>query len=401
MKKEYIFDIEGNGLLNNITQIFCIVFLDVHTGKRLPFRGGKNLHLAKEIFENADTLIGHNIVDYDLRVLFKLLGWKPKLECSIRDTLLMSHICFKNSLIQKDASMQFQEKKIYGQHGLDAWGIRERYYKQVVKNNDFSVFTPQIYFRCMRDTKLNKLIYDRFMKHPNMNWEVYDLEYKVQLICNRQEEYGWKLDIEKAEKLQLELIGKKYELISKLKESFPDKVFTKSTPSYYKFSFNGVELTSPNKGSMSDLIKEKKKELNWKQSNKYLFNLIEVGEYKKEIVEFNPNSSDNIAEGLLVKYGFVPKIMTLTGKPTFDEDLLRSLPYSEAQWIADYRFTFNSRLTYLESYLESAKNDGRVHGRVRSYNNNTWRASHVKPNVSNVPKPGVSYGKEFRELFIC
>ena len=76
---EYVFDIEADGI--NATKIHCMV------------ANGKEVD--KDFFVNLkpeDTLIGHNIIRYDIPVLERLLGIKIKAQ--LIDTLALSWYLF-------------------------------------------------------------------------------------------------------------------------------------------------------------------------------------------------------------------------------------------------------------------------------------------------------------------
>ena len=70
-----IFDIEADNLLDDVTQVWCIVTRDVDTEEVHTF-DPNNIEEGIKLLDKADMLIGHNIIEYDLRVLEKLHGYK-------------------------------------------------------------------------------------------------------------------------------------------------------------------------------------------------------------------------------------------------------------------------------------------------------------------------------------
>ena len=84
---EYIWDLESDNLLEEVTQIWCHVFRDVHTDEVHTFDPTQTQE-ALEFMDNAKTLIGHNITSYDLPVVKKLHGYTFK--GNIVDTLVYS-----------------------------------------------------------------------------------------------------------------------------------------------------------------------------------------------------------------------------------------------------------------------------------------------------------------------
>ena len=83
-----IFDIETNGFLSDATKIHCIVTRDIETGLIGSF-DYNNIEQGLKIISDADLLVGHNILKFDLQVIKKLYpNFKYKGE--VFDTLLCS-----------------------------------------------------------------------------------------------------------------------------------------------------------------------------------------------------------------------------------------------------------------------------------------------------------------------
>ena len=83
-----VFDIETDGI--DATKVWCIVAQDVETKKIYKWRPD-DIESGIQFLLNADALIGHNIIGYDLAILTKLHGvnfYKKKLY----DTWIMSQI---------------------------------------------------------------------------------------------------------------------------------------------------------------------------------------------------------------------------------------------------------------------------------------------------------------------
>lgn len=103
-----VFDIECDGLYEEATTVHCIgVQIDGHAPVVYP-----DVMSALHILDTCDTIVGHNIIGFDIPVLFKLYGWKPKAQ--IVDTLVRSRYLFPD---------------IYPGHSLEEWGKRIGEYK--------------------------------------------------------------------------------------------------------------------------------------------------------------------------------------------------------------------------------------------------------------------------------
>ena len=89
-----IFDIETNGLLQNVSTIHCLAIHDLSTGQTIAYNDTGNqepISRGLQRLADADSIIGHNIIGYDLPVIRKLYSWfnSPAL---VVDTLLLSRL---------------------------------------------------------------------------------------------------------------------------------------------------------------------------------------------------------------------------------------------------------------------------------------------------------------------
>jgi DNA polymerase I-like protein with 3'-5' exonuclease and polymerase domains len=123
-----------------------------------------------------------------------------------------------------------------------------------------------------------------------------------------------------------------------------------------------------------------------------------LGKPLKDIVTpFNPGSRQQIAERLIEK-GWKPTKHTEKGSVIVDEAVLATLDFPEAKTLAEYMM-LQKRIGQIESWLDSLKSDGRVHGRVITNGAVTGRMTHMSPNMAQVPNSGSPYGHECRELW--
>ena len=77
---EIVFDIETDGLLDTMTRIHCISAYDRQSGQRWlydPESG--DLDEIIEVLTEADVLLGHNIIGFDIPAVPKIRpGFAPK-----------------------------------------------------------------------------------------------------------------------------------------------------------------------------------------------------------------------------------------------------------------------------------------------------------------------------------
>jgi DNA polymerase-1 len=131
-----LFDIEGDGLLPSLTTIWCIVAMNVDTGFKSFFTPSE-IEKGIEYLKKQDCLIGHNIIGYDLKALWKLYGEWDEVPLIV-DTLVTSRCLWP--------------ERTTG-HSLDAWGKRLGYEK--IEFDDYSQYSTEMLTYCERDVELN------------------------------------------------------------------------------------------------------------------------------------------------------------------------------------------------------------------------------------------------------
>ena len=131
-----IFDIEANNLMPKVNRLHCLAIKDADTGKEWVFNDEIHPSLFDEqkhfliedglkMMDEADVIVGHNIINYDLPVLEKLRGWKPK--AKVRDTLIIGRLIHSNVMDEdfkrRSTGVDFPNSMV-GKHSLKAWGYR-------------------------------------------------------------------------------------------------------------------------------------------------------------------------------------------------------------------------------------------------------------------------------------
>ena len=371
MKKEYVFDIESNGLLDDLTTIHCIVLKDVNTQQLFSFEPSE-VEKGLELLSNADHIIGHNIIKFDIPAIQKVYPeWKTKAQ--ITDTILCSRLIwsdikdkdFKYAAMHKEFPM-----KMVGRHSLESWGYRLDFHKgEYGKTTDWSEWTPEMQQYCEQDVHLNSKLYE-VIQSKNYSETAVFIEHEFQNCIKSQEDHGFFFDVPKAQELYTQLQRRRGELYNELQELFPQ--WEKD---------DGIFVP--------------------KRNNKTKGYVAGKPVQKTKTVIFNPNSNDHIADRLKNKYNWKPKEFTKEGKPRIDETVLASLPYPEAKQLAEYKL-IQKRIGMLAegdaAWLKVVK-DNFIHGQVITNGAVTGRCTHKFPNIAQVPSVSAPYGKECRELF--
>jgi DNA polymerase I len=358
---KYIFDIETDGLLDDVTQIHCIVLKDINTNEMLLLRKEDALNKLSK----AELIVGHNIIKFDIPVIKKLypaFDFKGK----IFDTLVATRLLFPD-VKEKDFQRKDFPRDCIGRHSLKAWGNRIGNYKAEF-DTDWKNYTPEMLEYCQQDVEVTYNLY-KMIEDIKYSQQAMDLEHSVAQLIYKQEVYGFSFNTDEAKKLYSKLNSRRLELENKLQEIFPPKI--ERTPFVPK-------VNNKAKGYVKGEIY-----------------------YKEKTVVFNPSSRQHIADRLIKMYNWKPTIYTDDGKPKLDETILESLSYPPAQILCEH-FLLDKRIGQLatgaQAWLKHEKNN-KIHGTCNTNSTVTARATHSYPNMAQIPSVSVPYGKECRKLF--
>ena len=164
-----VFDLETNGLLNDVTRIHCIAIYDSTTDEIETYNDEKNNRYSISEGVNkllvADTLVGHNVIGFDLAVLGKLYNYfTPR--ARIVDTLLLSRLYHPNIYdIDHKHKWRHMPLQLYGRHSLESYGYRLGEYKgEFGKTSDWSEWSQEMEDYCAQDVEVTKKLCEHF--HP-------------------------------------------------------------------------------------------------------------------------------------------------------------------------------------------------------------------------------------------
>ena len=333
-----ILDIETNGLLDEATNVHCIVAYDIDGKKPYVFKGDECRVRFPNFARNVSQFIMHNGLSFDAPMLNKLCGTEIK-DNSILDTLILSQL--------------FNPMRDGG-HSLESWGERFEFPKGSIENFDY--YTEEMLEYCKQDVNITYKLYN-YLKEEGSKFSKrsIDLEHRIRKIINDQENFGFYLDIPYATTFMASLQDRSQNIYNQLQEVFPPIVTT---------------------GRVH------------KRSGKPLKDIIEP---------FNPASRKQIGERLM-ELGWEPTKKTDKGNVIVDEDVLSTIDMDEAKLISEY-LLLQKRHTQIASWVEAVKTDGRVHGRVLTLRTVTGRMAHTSPNMAQVPAVYSPFGKECRSCW--
>lgn len=154
-KKIYAFDIESDGLYDTISSVWCLWIQDVITGEKWGFRPHEIAHGIIKLKE-ADVVVGHNIIDFDLPALTKVYPALAGTEFKVLDTLSLSRF------LQPDRNFETPSG-----HSLKSWGIRLGDTKGAYGDeteNAWDKFTEEMYEYCEQDVHVTVLLYHHLVR---------------------------------------------------------------------------------------------------------------------------------------------------------------------------------------------------------------------------------------------
>lgn len=384
---ELIFDIETDGLLDTLTQMFCMSIWDgkvMHSFRPEDCENGVRMLL--DGLNNGAYLVGHNIINFDIPAIHKLYPWfdvPRERRNQVIDTLVMARL-IKGNIVDSDMIYKrvgAMPGKLVGSQSLKAWGYRLGNHKGTYAEDTedaWGCFNEDMLSYNQQDVRVTTQLYEYLKSQPCSDSSL-RLEHDATWLMAKQERNGFPFDVKSAEKLELTLRKRESILSAQLMQicpQIPDKVF---------------------------VPKRDNKKMGYKKG-------VPIQRYK----DFNPNSRQQI-EWLITKhYGYVPSnpdLYTEKGHLKVDEDTFHFLASdtdasegvrSLAVVVEEY-LMIKKRLGQLadgsQAWLKLVKDDGKIHGKVNPCGAVTGRATHSNPNVTQVPHNASPFGEECRSLF--
>ena len=323
-------DLEANGLTPDT--IWCVVTKE--NGVTLVHGDPDSL---SEALRGSQSVVGHNLIGYDMPVLERLWGITVAPE-RVLDTLVLSRL---------------YEPSKSGGHSLRNWGECLGFPKG--DHTDWSQLSQEMIDYCIRDVEVTEAVHQKLMQDMTcFSPNCIELEHKVQASVQQQEINGWTLDQPLARDLCATFKERMNEIEEELQQKFPPIVHER-----------------------------------WSEK---------TGKQLKDKVEvFNVGSRQQIAKRLS-SLGVRFDKVTEKGNPIVDEAVLETIDLPEAKVVSEY-LMLQKRYAQVNSWLEHVKEDGRVHGRVISNGAVTGRMTHQSPNMAQVPASHSPYGHECRSCW--
>ena len=380
-----VFDIEADGLCP--TKIHC---LSVNTDNGV--KSTSDYSDMRQFFNNADTLIGHNIARYDLPVVRRLLGVTAT--ARVVDTLALSWYLEPNRV----------------KHGLASYGEEFGVPKPLIEDWE-GLTTEEYIYRCEEDVKINSLLWEKQWKvllrlygSEEEAWRLVDyLSFKMD-CAREQEERKWKVDIKRATDVLASLVDIKDAKTAELASVMP-KVPVVSKRARPKKPFKQDGSYSIVGAGWFELLKE----------NNLKDNFEGVVEVVTGYKEPNPGSVPQLKDWLY-SCGWIPE--TFKYKRNKDTGDIRKIPQINIKGtggeicpsihrlfdiepklqVLEGLSILTHRIAILSGFLENADEDGYIQAQVQGLTN-TLRFKHKV--VVNLPGTDKPYGTDIRGCLIA
>lgn len=403
-----IFDLESDGLLDDLTKIHCMVISDGSTRTRYrPHEVELGVQRLLEAVQTEQGICGHNIINFDIAAIQKVYPWFSigrEQRKHVLDTLVLSRLIYGN-IKDTDAGLLrcgVLPGKLFGSHSLRAWGYRLGELK-----GDFALHTAEDADKWAewseemmdyneQDVVVTEKLLALLMSKGYPEAPI-TLEHEAAWLIAQQERNGFPFDTFKAQELEVVLRSRSAVLDAQLRKEvppIPDKDFVPKKYNKTKGYIAGVPLKR-----FKDFNPNSRQQIEWIVTKHY--NYLPNEEELYNFPEKDERDPDEKLEAALA--GRIPlKIDEATFKYLKeDEDCPEDL--RRLAGIFEEYLMVSKRLGQLadgkQAWLKHVKDDGKIHGSVNPCGAVTGRATHSSPNVAQVPKSGTPYGHECRELF--
>jgi hypothetical protein len=401
-KRLYAADIEGDGLLDTVTKVWCATFTEFSPNmKVLGTVTYTKLEDIVAMFTNPDNILAmHNGQGYDGPAIAKVA--KVKVQAKIICTLHLSWYMYPRMI----------------KHGLATWGEELGIAKPEV--DDWENLSLEEYVhRCEEDVKIQTALWLQMWKHlmllysndPKAVWHCIDHVNLKARIAALKERSKWKIDVERTEEAQ-EMFQSKYDEAKEALDVNMPQVPVYATRSFPKKPFLVNGKLSAIGLRWEELVKKEVDEKHWP--------LTGVLDYRQDIKvvtgykDPNAGSSQQI-KAWLTSMGWEPEsfkyvrdkvtketriIPQIKNQETGElcESIVRLIPKEPSLKYLEEMSIVKHRLTVVKGFLRHVDEDGFVVAAIQGLTN-TLRFKHkVCVNIPSVRKP---YGELIRGLLIA
>ena len=419
-----VFDIETDNLLPKLTTFHCAGAIDLDTGDEYWFKPQQHKEFLNKLDE-ADVIIAHNALGFDVPALTKLFGWTPK--AKVQCTKVMSQV--------------LNYRRFGFGHSLKRWGEHLGDQKGDYTGG-FETFNEDMFVYMQQDVRLLAKVYKtlykelkRFMDRPSDKAKnvVRALRNEMDLdaIMSEQCANGWLFDLKAAKSLQEELTVKMQDMESEINALLGLRVVAKDSSvrkikkEIEQLKTKGV-ISYDEKGyPLGPWPDAESKQTKFTKAGKYFehvnswfgldpkrvydlgnkSSLPVWGDYTRIEFEAGDIGNTDTVKDYLYSIGWKPdewnwkkngKEFYKTSAKLSDSSLERLGGVGKI--LMEY-YTLRSRRSILQGWFPHVDENNRLHGDVFNIGTPTFRQTHKI--IANLPSGQATLGKEFRSLFIA
>ena len=166
-----VFDLETDGLLAEVSTIHCLAIHELETNQTISYNDqGNEEPIVRGIQRLADAncILGHNVIGYDIPVLHKLYPWfvDPAL---VVDTLLLSRLYHPQMMeLDKKQNWKHMPLKLYGRHSLESYGYRLGEFKgSFGSTTDWKEWSQEMEDYMVQDVNVTTKLWKHFTPYLN------------------------------------------------------------------------------------------------------------------------------------------------------------------------------------------------------------------------------------------
>lgn len=391
-----VWDIEGDGLLDTLENVWMLCATDIGTGTEYVFtdhdRNYPDMDYGLELLYNTKNHIGHNLFGYDFQALNKIYGFELADDVKVTDTWILSLLnCYKRT----------------HNHGLKGWGEHLGFPK--IEYDDWTNYNHTMLKYCKQDVRLNIKVYEKLYAEASALIKLnpkYSKRIELEMFVarmNMQMQHGWVYDRNKSD-TTIKDIDKKMKVVENAIEPKlgTKRVWIDKAPKTPKYTKKGLY------NAVTARLLTEYLGVTVRPEDALLDNPpIKPGEhfqrYKEEKVTMG--NMDDVKTYLIEKEGWKPNEYNRTkvdgrwrnSSPKLEGPNLEALG-EIGKGVSEY-YMLRHRKSFLEGFnkLADKRGDGRINGNMWTIGTPTFRVRHE--GIVNLPanSEDVAYGKEIRE----
>jgi|TARA_R110001606_G_scaffold77285_4_gene178562 DNA polymerase-1 len=384
-----VYDIECNGLTPDT--IWMIVAQNLDTNQIYKFSDHDNLHGTiadgAALLQNAELLVGHNIIGFDNMVMDKICGTTLN-EKRVHDTWVMSQV------------LRYKRNH---RHGLAGWG-ESLGNSKITYEDGWDAYSREMLRYCVQDVRVNVDVYNELLIEYK---KVAEFNPKIKLGMQAEHETakfnafcknkGWYFDMKEAKELLGTMQQRMAEISNTIEPQMGTKVvFIDKEPKTPKYKKNGT-YTATTAKLLSEYFETKVSIEDTHLAGPSF-------KFQRTTKEQSKLGSQEAVKEWLTTIGWKPDEYNrkkigrewVTTGPKLTTSSLSKL--GEVGLMVDEYYVLRHKASLMEGWVERVEitDDKRLHGNMWTIGTPTFRVRHEV--IANLPGIETPWGKEIRGM---